>query len=130
VNKRKKTQAALGKEHAISQPTASRILSEAGQLKQRLILAQSKEREAKASLAELLLKHRRGLFIEAELVKKDGEDTGERVLSVLRSIPQRTAAALECDCTRAASVEAKISSEIERAVSELRESLYIKPPGE
>ncbi len=130
MNKPKKTQADVAKEHGVSQPTVSRRMSEYSELKNRLDIALAREREAKASLRELQLQHEAGRFIELAVVERDGVDTAERVLAVLRSIPQRTAASLECDCRRAATVEVKISEEIERAVADLRESLYIKPTGE
>ena len=98
-----------------------------GTAEQRLLTAQALEREAKAKLSQIQLEREQGRFIELELVQRDAADTAERILAVLRAIPQRTAMALECSCRSAAVVQQKISDEVERAIGELRESLFIQP---
>jgi predicted transcriptional regulator len=105
-----------------------RVASETAEMERRLLAAQTGEREAKAKLRQLELERESGRFVELELVRRAGADPAERVLAVLRAIPQRTAMALECPCARAAVVEKKISDEVERAIAELRESLYLLPP--
>jgi transcriptional regulator with XRE-family HTH domain len=99
-------------------------------LNRRLLEAQTAEREAKAELRALELERQAGRFISLDLVQQDGADTAERVLAVLRAIPQRTAMALECSCRRASVVEKKIREEVERAIAELRESKYIRSGAE
>jgi muconolactone delta-isomerase len=93
-------------------------------LKQRLLAAETSEREAKAKLKILELEREAGKYVELEVVARDAADTRERILAVLRAIPQRTAMALECACTRAAVVEKTISDEVERAIGELRKSAF------
>jgi hypothetical protein len=96
-------------------------------LRQQLLSAQVRERKAISKLRELELEHESGRCVELAVVERDGQDTAERVLAVLRALPQRTALALECACRRAAVVEKVISEEVERAIGEMRESLYIRP---
>lgn len=96
-------------------------------LERRLLAAQAAEREAKAKLRQLELERESGRFVELDLVERDAADTAERILGVLRAIPQRTALALECPCNRAAIVEAKIREEVERAIAELAESKFGAP---
>jgi phage terminase Nu1 subunit (DNA packaging protein) len=96
-------------------------------LKRRLDSAMARLREAQAQLREIELEHERGRYVELAVVERDGQDTAERVLAVLRALPQRTALALECACRRAAVVEKVISEEVERAIAEMRESMYIRP---
>jgi phage terminase Nu1 subunit (DNA packaging protein) len=100
---------------------------ESGDLRHQLLQAQVRERRAIGKLRELELAHESGRFVELALVQRDGEDTAERVLSILRAIPQRTALALECSCQRAAVVEQRISEEIERAIAEMKDSTYMNP---
>lgn len=95
-------------------------------MRAQLLAAQVRERKAISRLRELELEHESGRFVELAVVKRDGQDTAERVLAILRALPQRTALALECQCRRAAVVERAISEEVERAIAELRESLYIR----
>jgi hypothetical protein len=103
---------------------------EKGTVEQRLLAAQASEREAKAKLSQLQLEREAGRYVELDLVQRDAADTAERILAVLRAVPQRTAMALECSCRSAAVVQQKISDEIERAIGELRESLFIQPMAE
>ncbi len=98
-----------------------------GDLRHQLLRAQIRERKAIGKLRELELAHESGRFVELALVQRDGADTAERVISILRAIPQRTALALECACQRAAVVELRISQEIERAIAEMKDSTYLKP---
>ncbi len=93
-------------------------------LERRLKIAETDKSEAVAELQKLKLSVQSGKYIELELVKRDGEDTGERMLAVLRSIAQRVALSLECKCRSAAVVEAAIADEVERVVGELRESKF------
>ena len=94
-------------------------------LTRRTTIAETLAAEAKAELQQLKLKLESGKYIELAIVKRDGEATGERIQSVLRSVPQRCALGLECACRTAAEVEAVICDEVERAIAELRESEYI-----
>ncbi len=91
----------------------------------RLLQAQAAEREAKARLKQIELERESGRYVELAIVQRDAADTAERILAVLRAIPQRTAMALECECQRAAVIEKKVGDEIERAVAELRDSLFM-----
>jgi phage terminase Nu1 subunit (DNA packaging protein) len=100
---------------------------ESGDLRHQLLQAQVRERKAIGKLRELELAHESGRYVELALVQRDGADTAERVISILRAIPQRTALALECECQRAAVVEKRIGEEIERAIAEMKDSTYIKP---
>ncbi len=96
-------------------------------LGRQLLEAQTRERKAIARLRELELEHESGRFVELAAVQRDGEDTAERVLAVLRALPQRVAMRLECSCRRAAVVEHEIAIEVERAIAELQQSLYLQP---
>ncbi len=107
-----------------------KVAGETADLERRLLAAETGEREAKMQLRQMEVERESGRFVELAIVQRDGQDTAEKVLAVLRAIPQRTAMALECSCRRAAVVEKKIREEVERAVSELRESLYITPRAE
>jgi IS30 family transposase len=102
---------------------ASQVTAE---LERRLLTAETAEREAKAELQKLRLERESGRYVELELVQRDAADASERIVAVLRAVPQRTALALECSCRRAAQVQAKISEEVERAIAELGESTYAK----
>lgn len=98
--------------------------------KRRLDLATMRLREAQAKIREFELERESGKFIELAIVERDGADTGERVLAVLRAIGQRVALALECSCRSAAVAKKAVDEEVERAIGELRDSLYIVPPEE
>lgn len=105
---------------------------ELAKVRAELTLARRDRERALARLRELELSVESGQYVELALVERDGHDTAERVLAVLRSIPQRTAMAVEgvssaAPSRRAAVVEQIISVELERAIGELRESMYIKP---
>jgi len=100
-----------------------------GDLERRLLAAQAGEREAKQKLRELELQRESGRFVELALVQKDAEDARERILSVLRAIPQRTAMAVDGALAapadrRAAVLEKIIADEVERAIAELAESKF------
>jgi phage terminase Nu1 subunit (DNA packaging protein) len=95
---------------------------DAGELRQQLLTAQVRERNAISRLRELELEHESGRYVELAVVQRDAADTAERILAVLRAVPQRCAMALECSCRSAPVVEAKIGEEIERAIAELHES--------
>jgi hypothetical protein len=99
-------------------------------LRQQLLAAQVRERKAISRLRELELEHESGRYVELAIVQRDGADAAERVLAVLRALPQRVALALECPCQRAAAVKDKIAEEVERAVGELRESMFLKLGGD
>jgi hypothetical protein len=96
-------------------------------LKKKLLEHKVRERNAISKLRELELEHESGRFVELAVVRRDGEDAAERVLAILRAMPQRVALALECSCRRAAVVERVISEEVERAIAEMRASMYVKP---
>lgn len=100
--------------------------SDSNKLRQQLLQAQVRERKAIGRLRELELERESGRFVELAVVRRDGEDAAERVISILRAVPQRSAMALECACRRAAVVEKKISEEVERAIGELSDSMYLK----
>lgn len=127
MNKSKKppkpTQTDMAEEEGVSQPTISRRLAR-GDLQHRLDVALAREREAKAKLREMEVERESGKYIESAIVKADAADTRERVVAVLRSIPQRCAMALECPCQRAAVVKTEIAKEIERALAEIRDSRF------
>jgi predicted transcriptional regulator len=102
-------------------------------LERRKLAAETAEREAKAALRALELERERGDFVRLADVRRDGADCGERVVGTLRAIPQRTALAIEAALAdkqqlRAAAVERLVSAEVERALGELRESLYVAAP--
>lgn len=99
---------------------------ETAALERRLKIAETEKEEANARLKTMQAERESGAYVKLEDVARDAADAAERVLAILRAVPQRTAMALECSCQRAAQVEAKIGAEIERAVAELRESLYVK----
>lgn len=100
-------------------------------LERRLLAAQAGEREAKMKLRQLELDRESGRFVELELVQRAGADAAQRILAVLRAIPQRIA--LEVDGAlsappdrRAAAVEKIVAREVERAIEEMRQSLYLQ----
>lgn len=97
-----------------------------GDLRERLARATARWKEAQADLRELQLAHESGRFVELAVVQQDGADTAERFVAVARAIPQRVAMRLECEHHSAAVVEAKIREEVERAIAELHESMFIK----
>lgn len=92
--------------------------------KQRAEAATARLREVQVKLRELELERESGRLVELAVVERDAHDAAERILGVIRAIPQRTAMALECGCRSAAVVEAKIRDEVERAVAELGQSTY------
>lgn len=98
--------------------------AEVAVLEEKLLIAKLREREAISRLREIELERESGRYVALELVQRDAKDTRERILGVLRSVPQRVARALECPCQRAAVVEAKVSDEVERAIAELAESKF------
>lgn len=102
-----------------------------GDLKRRLDTATTKLREAQAQLRQLELERESGRFVELAEVQRAGADAAQRILAVLRAMPQRIA--LEVDGAlaaplgrRAAAVEKIIAVEVERAVAEMRQSLYLQ----
>lgn len=101
--------------------------AEATELRQQLLQARIRERKAIGKLRELELERESGRFVSLAMVQRDGEDAAERIIAVLRSIPQRCALDLECACRPAAVTEQKLSLEVERAIGELHETLYLKP---
>lgn len=106
-----------------------RANEETASLERRLRIAETEKQEAVAKLKAMEVERETGKYVLLALVQRDGADTAERVLAVLRALPQRVATLLECQCRRAAQVEAAISNEVERAIAELRESLYIQAGG-
>lgn len=103
-------------------------------LERRKLAAETAEREAKAALRALELERQRGDFVRLSDVRRDGADCGERVVSTLRAIPQRTALAIEAALAgpsqmRAAAVERLVSAEVERAIGAMKESAYVTAPG-
>lgn len=100
-------------------------------LNRRLLAAQAGEREAKMKLRELELERERGAFVELASVQRSGADAAQRILAVLRALPQRIA--LEVDAAlsvpadrRAAAIEKIASREVERAIDEMKRSLYLQ----
>jgi phage terminase Nu1 subunit (DNA packaging protein) len=106
-----------------------RVSEEDADLERRLAIAETRLKEAQAQLRELELERESGRFVELSLVEQDASDARERILTVLRAIPQRTATqvdgALEApQARRAAVIEKLISDEVERAIAELAEAKY------
>jgi ParB-like chromosome segregation protein Spo0J len=99
---------------------------ETASLERRLRIAETEKQEALAKLKTMEVERETGRFVELDAVERAGSDAAERILGVLRAIPQRTAMALECGCRSGAIVEAKIREEVERAIGEMRESLYLQ----
>jgi len=104
-------------------------------LEEQLLQARLRERRAISKLRELELERESGRFVELAQVQRAGADAAQRILAVLRAMPQRVA--LEVDGAlvapvdrRAAAVERIISVEVERAVSELRRSVHFHVPSE
>lgn len=98
--------------------------------KRRLELAMTRLREAQAKLRENEVERQSGKFIERAEVERDCAELAERIIAVLRAIGARVALSLECPCRRAAVVKAKIEDEIERAIAQLHESKWVKPPAD
>lgn len=110
---------------------AAREDQHTAELERRLLAAQAGEREAKMSLRQLELEREKGSFVELAAVQRAGADAAQRILAVLRAIPQRVALEVDAALTapadrRAAAVEKIVSREVERAVGELRASLYLQ----
>jgi transposase len=108
-----------------------RIAVETAELQRRLLAAQAGEREAKMKLRQLELERESGRFIELAAVERAGADAAQRILAVLRATPQRIALEVEAALAappgrRAAAVEKIVSRELERAVAEMRDSLYLQ----
>lgn len=108
-----------------------RVSSETDELERRLLAAETGEREAKQKLRELELQRESGRYVELEQVQRSGADAAQRILAVLRAMPQRIArevdAALMAPADRrAAAVEKIVAREVERAVTELRASMYLQ----
>jgi len=104
---------------------------ETAELERRLLMAETGEREAKMKLKQLELERESGRFVELAQVQRSGSDAAQRILAVLRALPQRVALEVDAALTapaarRAASVEKIIAVEVERAVGELRRSLYMQ----
>jgi transposase len=100
-------------------------------LERRLLAAQAGEREAKMQLRQLELERESGRFVELAQVERAGADAAQRILAVLRAMPQRIAmevdAALSAPADRrAAAIEKIVAREVERALAEMRESLYLQ----
>lgn len=95
-------------------------------LERRTLIAETEKAEAMAELKKMQAERESGRFVQLDQVERAGADAAERILGVLRAIPQRVAMALECSCRTGAVVEAKIRDEVERAVGEMRESLYLQ----
>lgn len=101
---------------------------ESGDLKLRLDTAMARLREAQAQIREIELERESGRFVDLAEVERDGADCGERVVGVLRALPQRVAAVLECPCNRASVVEVKVREEVERAIAEIHDSMFVEVP--
>jgi transcriptional regulator with XRE-family HTH domain len=101
-----------------------KVYAETAELERRLLAAETGERESKAKLRAMEVERESGRFVELELVQRDAADTAQRIVGVLRAVPQRVALALETPHMKAAVVEKKIAEEIERAIAELGESVY------
>lgn len=104
---------------------------ETAELEKRLLLAQTGEREAKMELRKLELERESGRFVELAKVERAGADAAQRILAVLRAMPQRIALELDAALTapaerRAAAIERIVSREVERALAEMRQSLYLQ----
>jgi hypothetical protein len=103
-----------------------RASQEHAALERRTLIAETEKAEAMAELKKMQAERESGRFVQLDQVERAGADAAERILSVLRAIPQRVAMALECGCRSGAVVEAKIRDEVERAVGEMRQSLYLQ----
>lgn len=108
-----------------------KVAGENVELERRLLAAQTGEREAKMKLRQLELDREAGRFIELASVQRAGADAGQRILAVLRAMPQRVALAVDGALAappsrRAAAIEKIIAVEVERAIAELRRSLYLQ----
>lgn len=97
----------------------------------RLKVAETEKAEAQAKLKVMELERESGRFVELDSVKRAGADAAQRILAVLRALPQRCA--LEVDAAlsapperRAAAIEKIVAREVERAVGEMRESMYLR----
>jgi phage terminase Nu1 subunit (DNA packaging protein) len=109
---------------------------ETGDWKKRAEAATARLREAQASLRELQLEVESGRFVERAAVERSSADAAQRILSVLRAMPQRIAREVEAALAapfgrRAAAAEKIIAAEVERAVEELNRTLTEqaeKPP--
>jgi hypothetical protein len=105
--------------------------AETAELERRLLAAETGEREAKQKLRELELQRESGKYVELDEVQKSGADVAQRILAVLRAMPQRIALEVEAALTappgrRAAAIEKIIALEVERAIGEMRESMYLQ----
>lgn len=108
-----------------------RVSSETAELERRALTAETGEKEAKAKLRQLELEREQGRYVELALVERAGRDAAKRILAVLRAMPQRIAREVESALTapadrRAAAVERIVSREVERAVAEMRQSMYMR----
>lgn len=100
--------------------------AETAGLERRCKIAETEKQEAHAKLKQMELERQSGRYVELEEVERAGADAAERILGILRSVPQRCAMALECSCRTGAVVEAKIREEVERAIGELGRSMYMQ----
>jgi phage terminase Nu1 subunit (DNA packaging protein) len=101
---------------------------ETGEWKKRAEAATARLREAQASLRELQLEVESGRFVDRAAVERSCADAAQRILGVLRAMPQRIARKVEAALSapehrRAAAAEKIIAGEVERAVEELNRSL-------
>lgn len=105
------------------------------ELERRVLTAETGEKEAKAKLRQLELEREQGKYVELAQVERAGKDAAHRILAVLRAIPQRTARELDAALAsppdrRAAAIEKIMSREVERAIAEMRKSLYLQADDE
>lgn len=108
-----------------------RVSSETAELERRALTAETGEKEAKAKLRQLELEREQGRYVELVQVERAGKDAAHRMLAILRAIPQRTARELDAALAsppdrRAAAIEKIMSREVERAIAEMRKSLYLQ----
>jgi hypothetical protein len=100
---------------------------EAAKINSEFIAARRDKERAIADLRRVEADLAAGRYVKLADVESDGRETAERILGVLRQIAQRVARDLECPCRPAAVVEARIREEVERAVAEMKDSVWLRP---
>jgi hypothetical protein len=108
------------------------VSEETAALERRLLAAETGEREAKHKLqASSSSQRESGRYVELESVERAGKDAAQRILAVLRAMPQRIARELDAAIAapmdrRAAAIERIVAREVERAIEEMRRSMYLQ----
>lgn len=103
--------------------------AEKADLERRMLKAELGEREAKAKLRVMEVERESGRVVDLAVVRADAANARERIIGVLRALPQRVAAEVDAALStpldrRAAVIEKLIAAEVERAIAELAESKY------